>query len=69
MARQPQSMRTAEAVARAGHDGDASVKADCHDVRPRAVLSCPGVTRLRDRSPFGEAKARAFMKEPTVFDQ
>src|SRR4029077_21076913 len=29
-ARQPQRMRAPETIARAGHDGDASVKPDCH---------------------------------------
>jgi hypothetical protein len=29
-ARQSQRMRPSEAIARAGHDGDASVKPDCH---------------------------------------
>ena len=29
-ARQPQRMRAPKTIARAGHDGDASVKPDCH---------------------------------------
>jgi len=31
---QPQRMRTPQPIARAGDDGDASVKSDCHDGSP-----------------------------------
>ncbi len=46
-ARQPQRMRASKTIARAGHDSDASVKPDCHEIGFLDVVhsSCPGSTR------------------------
>jgi hypothetical protein len=39
-------MRAPETIARAGHDGDASVKPDCHELFSRiSFLVMPGLTR------------------------
>jgi hypothetical protein len=46
-ARQPKRMRAPETIARAGDDGDAAVKSDCHDCSSRfSRSSWPGLTWL-----------------------
>ena len=44
-ARQSQRVRASKPIARAGDDGDASVKPDCHVVVPMFLSSCAGLTR------------------------